>query len=60
MIKDIIIIWLFAGLFIDSVPAAPDGSKWSARVKTFFLRLIAPWGLLKTFINRVKNIIHKS
>lgn len=60
MIKDIIIIWLFAGLFIDSVPPAANGSKWSARVKTFFLRLIAPWGLIQTFINRVKNIIHKS
>lgn len=56
-IKSIIILWLFASLFVDSVPPATDGSKWGARVKTFFLRLIAPVGLIRTAIERLKNII---
>ena len=59
MLKDIIIIWLAASLFVDSVPATKYGSKWNARIKTFFLRLIAPVGLIRTAIERIKNILHK-
>lgn len=57
--KIIIIIWLAASLFVDSVPPSPTGSKWSARIKTFFLRLIAPVGLIRTAIVRIKNILHR-
>lgn len=53
--KIAIILWLAASLFIDSVPAAPDGSKWVARIKTFFLRLTGPVGLIRTLIILIKS-----
>ena len=56
MIKDIIILWLVASLFVDSVPAAPTGSKWKARAKTFLLRLSGPIGLIRTAVVRIKAL----
>jgi len=54
--KIIIIIWLVASLFIDSVPPAPAGSKWKARAKTFLLRLSGPIGLIRTVVVRIKAL----
>lgn len=54
VMKIAIIIWLAASLFVDSVPASPKGSKWGARFETFWLRLIAPVGLIRTAIVRIK------
>jgi hypothetical protein len=54
--KIAIILWLVASLFVDSVPPAPDGSKWKARFQTFWLRLIAPVGLIRTAIVRIKAL----
>lgn len=57
--KILIIIWLAASLFVDGVQAPKSGSKWNARIKTFFLRLIAPVGLIRTAYVRIKNILHR-
>lgn len=56
MLKDAIIIWIGCALFIDSVPAAPTGSKAKVYIQNFLLKLSGPIGLIRTAIVRLKAL----